>query len=639
MAIFEKRLTRGRGKGQVASKFSATKKGNATLGVSSDAEMAAKAPAGANIPKNHLENALFTADSRYPGAGSTAVSWAGFSCTDDDFNRGAGAFYPIRITSNEQAGQSNGGLNIGLSGSVPAGDSLTIRVTFSGDSVPDNTRDFTFTEQTATTKFKSTAGLTIGDYNLVAFSFIEHNGVANNGGTFYFNNFFIVHSIDTSQTGGQNQYGGAYNQSGTWTIPQNDLGHPNPQISVNGTGSFWYKNVMPSSWLHYNSIYFSDDTGVWDTAFRKKWLRHRKFGNDYRDIREHNDSSPGSNNVGYTLGPLQRRIIELSGTDGGRLTDTKTQNWSPPAGETTIDRGYYRSYPDIAMWGLTTDSLRSSPTGAIAGKNNINEIDGWVKHSCQQSVRIPENANYIKYGAYVRCPANSPFRRKNFAAIEVSQDRGAGIQNSPEYPNNDREVWGDSIRFVEKQYAPSADNVVLQGPGFSITGGSPSVHPPLIQHTDSPKRTQYNWNGLASIYDDSPSASEIASNINNIGPHWPRGYRYPTKLNVDGIIYHDTPYRDFKLVEREWRGYHVSPSAPYQGLRLPSDMSPSHTYYAKHVKQVKYLKYELCFYEWSRNFSGVAPETHPDYKSGKVQFFCPYVLFFGANDTPLDVSP
>ena len=52
MAIFEKRHSRGL-RGTPAQKGVASKFGAATRGVSSDAEMAAKAPAGFNVLNNH----------------------------------------------------------------------------------------------------------------------------------------------------------------------------------------------------------------------------------------------------------------------------------------------------------------------------------------------------------------------------------------------------------------------------------------------------------------------------------------------------------------------------------------------------------------------------------------------------------
>ena len=69
------------GRGLQASKGVASAKGAATRGVSSEAEMAAKAPAGANILNNHVKNPLLDQDARYPGAGGRVEDWAGYTAT------------------------------------------------------------------------------------------------------------------------------------------------------------------------------------------------------------------------------------------------------------------------------------------------------------------------------------------------------------------------------------------------------------------------------------------------------------------------------------------------------------------------------------------------------------------------------
>jgi len=67
MALFDKR--HGRGKpGPHASKGVAKSSGAATFGVSSEAEMAAKAPIGPKIANNHISNPTFSADGAYPAA-------------------------------------------------------------------------------------------------------------------------------------------------------------------------------------------------------------------------------------------------------------------------------------------------------------------------------------------------------------------------------------------------------------------------------------------------------------------------------------------------------------------------------------------------------------------------------------------
>ena len=635
MAIFEKRHSRGL-RGTPAQKGVASKFGAATRGVSSDAEMAAKAPAGFNVLNNHIANPLYDADSRYPGAGSSAASWAGFTCTDEDYNRGDDAFYPIRITSNEQAGGSNSMLNIALSGSVPAGDSLTIRVSFTRTDNLVKTMDFEFTETSTTTKFKNTAGtLSNGDYNDVSFSFIKHNGIENNGGSFYFNTFYIIHSIDTSQTGGQFFYGGADNQNGLWTIPSATKAHPARKLSINGNGSSWIYNQMPANWKHYNSLYISDTFGEWDTLLRKKFLRERKFENEFRDIADMNTPAGVSANTGYEIGPNQRRIIEISGSNG-RATDSRTQDWSPPANQqNTEDRGYFRSFPDIAMFSLTKSALvsgRDSKGGA--GQNRIEHVDGFVKQSALQSIYIPNSpikAHYCKYGAFVQAPANKLFRNgKNFGAIQVSQDRGGGFNDTPLAANNEREVYGDSIWFVNKEQRIAGHFPSQEINSFGGIGNSPET-----------RFTQYNWNGLASAYQATASAvdsnqSPIIKAQNNVvaGHSWPSGYRYPTRLSITGITYDDTPYREFKQVERTWYGLGGN------GLLHKTDMSPGHANAVQHQKQIPYLLYELCFYEHSdnltsRNFGGSGAGQW-NRSPGAIRFFCPYVKFFGRHDTPIE---
>lgn len=67
MALFDKRHGRGR-RGPHVSKGVAKSSGAATFGVSSEAEMAAKAPIGEKIANNHIQNPTFDADGAYPAA-------------------------------------------------------------------------------------------------------------------------------------------------------------------------------------------------------------------------------------------------------------------------------------------------------------------------------------------------------------------------------------------------------------------------------------------------------------------------------------------------------------------------------------------------------------------------------------------
>lgn len=122
-----------RGRGLQASKGVATSSGAATRGVSSEAEMAAKAPAGANIPNNLIKNPLYADDARYPSAGGRTEEWAGFNASfTTDAGLGIGTL-PLTYNST-----STGSIRVnGMPGNLT--ENLIIRVTLQNEVYPNNT--------------------------------------------------------------------------------------------------------------------------------------------------------------------------------------------------------------------------------------------------------------------------------------------------------------------------------------------------------------------------------------------------------------------------------------------------------------------------------------------------------------------
>lgn len=701
MAIFEKLHGRGK-RGTHAQVGVAQIGGSATLGVSSEAEMAAKAPAGANIPNNLIKNPLYADDARYPGAGGRTEEWAGFNATfSTDAGEGIGTL-PLTYNST-----STGSIRVnGMPGNLT--ENLIIRVTLQNEAYPNNTvevvKDITYTTSdsesapfnrsvsietadfpdgavstftkgggvddaslragtytrvdadnytyTSNSNFKfnrqvngkwtfredgegsyaiansaadfpwtsdwsGTDGATFTftnfvysqDFNSVIFTLLKADGsvkpTSTTGG-----NYFNVFNLDFFESNGSGNpteavgygvFGGAIMTTQTYlggteyqkleVRDDSEFGHPNVKSSVNGIGSTWKGNRMPQHWLHYNSLYVSGSTSEFDTFCGKRFYRHRKKGNEFLDIASQNSVTSISDGA-YELGPDQRRIVELFGSTG-RIT----------ARADDIDK----SYPDIPIWGLTHGTLSSS--------SNISNVNSWVKHSICQSVKIPEGAVSSKYGAYVQVPVNpnqpgpdGSFVGNNFGAIQISQDFGEGEGAIPSNTNT-RFVRGDSIRFAKES--------------------TQSALPSTTVSSTTLNYVQYNWNGLATIHDASASASSIESGINNTIPVHPHGFRYPTNIQTTGITLNDYDYREFKLVEREWKradqaGY--AASGWYQESDLVPADEPIHI--DTYKKQIPYLQLELIFYEHSIQVAGTNP-TNDDGDS--IRFFCPYIQFFNAN--------
>ena len=126
------------GRGLQASKGVASSSGAATRGVSSEAEMAAKAPAGANIPNNLIKNPLYADDARYPGAGGRTEEWAGFNASFSA-DSPAGEIGTLPLTYNST---SAGTIRVyGMPGNLT--ENLRFRVTLQNEAYPNNTIELT----------------------------------------------------------------------------------------------------------------------------------------------------------------------------------------------------------------------------------------------------------------------------------------------------------------------------------------------------------------------------------------------------------------------------------------------------------------------------------------------------------------
>ena len=589
------------GRGLQASKGVASSSGAATRGVSSEAEMAAKAPAGANIPNNHIKNPLYDNDNRYPGAGGRVEDWAGYSMIGSSFptytNSGTNNItLSFRVTPGGFEGPSN---------------SFRFKVTLQDEAYPNTTKTITkqFSIYSGMSQSSPTAlqlninpsdinglGVTSQTFNSIIFTLLDGNGFTLPGDRAAIDVFSI--SFDTPggihYLEGWNVFGGAVLTPGSVSgqdyvelkIPNDSsFGHTVPKSCVNGAiGSTWKGNRLPRYWQHYCSLYTSGSEADYDTFFGKRFYRHRKFDNEYKDIAAENEPTTFTID-GYNIGPIQRRIIEIFGSSG-RITER--------ADDIT------RSYPDIPIWGLSRTAIDSSL--------NITNCDGWVKHSMCQSVKIPDGAASLKYGAYVQVPkTNLPgpisgggvglggsFAGHNFGAIAISQDYGEGEGAVPS-GTNERFVRGDYVRFA-------------------TTNTQTHALPPQDYVATNLDFTQYNWNGLATIHDASATAEDIESGLNETVPTHPHGFRYPTKIVSTGTTKDDWDYREFKLVERTWSNWYSA-----------SDLDDTDTHYNTHLKQIPYLQLELIFYEDHANMLSFTPTGA---ETGAIRFFCPYVQFY-----------
>jgi len=627
----------------LATKGGATKNVTATFAVASEAEQAAKSPISGAENKNFIQNALFDQDARYPGAGGRVESWAGFSASPLDANGNATGTYPIIY----QVGVGTKGIRVrGMPGGQGDAKNFILRVTLQNTAYPGTsysiTKDVVYTSSdTGSAPFYRTVTISDADitalgigttatFQSVIFTLLKSDGTTKPGVATSLLSFEIAFQGTTSGTKVIERYdiyGGSTITPGTYftesfvtlRVPDDSLyGHTNTKASSNSIGSFWAGNRMPNHWKHYCGLYCHAQAGNnYDTFFGKRFYRIRKNKNEYEDIASMHSPTTADGDGGYNLGPNQPRFIEMFPSNG-RITarDDATQP------QDNINR----SYPDITTIGLS-DGVPSSLVGSGSWQSNPGNNDQWVKHSVSQSVKIPDGAVAVSYGAYVQVPVDpgfpggpgggneTGFKGKNFAAIQISQDYGEGEGAVPDITTNSRFVRGDAIRIAPNNYVSSG----LPDVNRSVTG----------------TEAQYIWNGLATTYSASASASDIETNNTNTGNVHPHGFRYPTHIDITGAPEeNETGYRDFKLVRRTWKradqtGYSAS------GWYQSSDLDDTDTHYNTYLKQIPYLQLELILYEHRANLTEIQPE---DGAVGAVRFFNPFIQFFDSSDNIISPS-
>lgn len=620
----------------VARKGGAAKNAVATLASASEAEQAAKSPIAGVTDKNFIKNSLFDQDQHYPGAGGRVEDWAGFSASPlQQDGTTPTTTYPITYTV------ASGSKYIQISG-MPGGATSSdrnfiVRITLQNTAYPGTSytisKDITYTSsdptsapflRTATISDVDILALGIGNtatFQSVIFTILDANGNPKPGSETRLLAFEIAfYGTDNGKKPIEryNIYGGATIASGSFmgvtpyselAVPDDSLyGHPYTKASVNGVGSTWNGNRMPAEWRHYCGLYCHALAGNnYDTFFGKRFYRIRKNKNEYEDIASLHSPTTASADGGYDLGPLQSRFIEIF-PSGGLIT--KRDDATVPQTNAT------RTFPDISAVGLHTDATFTTSWTAR---------DKWIKHSVCQSVKIPDNAAYCEYGAYVQVPQdpaagpggpNGGFAQLssyNFVSIQCSQDYGPGLNETPS-ATNPRVIRGDAIRIISN----------------SIGTASKLAASPVLITSDV---ARYNWNGLASVYNPSLTESVIDANLNNQGPNYTNGFRWPTTVAYTAGNFDVEDYTEFKFVGRSWSTYSFNNTQ--SGWYKESDLSSSlsgESYWPTIQKQLKYLQLELIHYEYRRD------NIDPTPVGGKARFFNPSIQFFDSNNNIISPS-
>lgn len=625
----------------LATKGGASKNITATLASASEAEQAAKSPIAGPVDKNFIQNALFDQDQHYPGAGGRVEDWAGFAAAPTQPDGVGGQIptntYPITYTVGN--GLSKYIQISGMPGGNTSSDrNFIVRITLQNAAYPGTSytisKDITYTSsdptsapflRNATISDADISALGIGNtatFQSVVFTILDENGNTKPGAATKLLAFEIAfYGTDNGKKPIEyyNIYGGATIAAGSFmgvtsyselSVPDDSLyGHPYTKASVNGIGSTWNGNRMPAEWRHYCGLYCHALAGNnYDTFFGKRFFRIRKNKNEYEDIASLHSPTTAAADGGYDLGPLQSRFIEIF-PSGGLITERDDAS--------VAQTDATRTFPDIAAVGL---SKEATPRASWSVGNK------WIKHSVCQTVKIPDNAAYCKYGAYVQCPEDqnagpagpslpgyAQLSGQNFVSIQCSQDYGPGTNNTPS-ATNPRVIRGDAIRIAKQS---TIDGNYL--PSTAVTISDITV-------------AQYNWNGLASLYNPSLTESVLDANLNNQGPNYTNGFRWPTAVAYTAGNFNVEDYKEFKFVERTWNSYS---SNSYSGWYKESDLSSAlsgESYWPTVQKQLKYLQLELIHYEYRTN------EITPVTVGGKAGFFSPSIQFFDSNDNIISPS-
>jgi hypothetical protein len=189
---------------------------------------------------------------------------------------------------------------------------------------------------------------------------------------------------------------------------------------------------------------------------------------------------PAFKDLGGTNLDDQPKVIKIFGT-GTNFPDNTGDN---------ANTNNSRTYPSIPLVGFS-DSV---PAGAFP------DTDAWCRHEWSQGVAVPDSATKVKFGAYIRTPADDLFRTKNCGGLYIWQDK-----SSTKYIN----------AIVVKR---PTDNFEL-AEGLQTTGLN------SIQQ----------WSGLSDTNDGSIYA-----------------LRWNDTTNIQSIDYESTSnYQQFKKVEKE----------------------------------------------------------------------------------------
>jgi len=141
----------------------------------------------------------------------------------------------------------------------------------------------------------------------------------------------------------------------------------------------------------------------------------------------------------------------------------------------------------------------------------------WVKYEVwSDAITPPEDAWYVRYGAYVRCPSHDMFRDDNFGGIYIQRlDRQSSIEDNAQT---------DFIAFHKEGNQPNL-----------FTGNIGVTETITIGGGGQAQKAQYYWGGLAS------DQSTTGYNVNSF-----------LQLNsISGEYKNAEDYKFFKKVERQ----------------------------------------------------------------------------------------
>jgi hypothetical protein len=177
------------------------------------------------------------------------------------------------------------------------------------------------------------------------------------------------------------------------SIPGNALLNPTFNVAESAPPTYneFNGSLYFNKWGHYGQLYTSD--GDFKTHGATRYLANFPA---FKDL------------GGINLGD-QPKVLKIFGA--GTNFPSNTAN---------VNTNNSRTYPNIPLTAFTD----SAPAGAFP------DSGAWTKNEWSQGVAIPDGATTVKFGAYIRTPADDLFRDLNCGGVYIWQDTSASPPSS-----------------------------------------------------------------------------------------------------------------------------------------------------------------------------------------------------------------